>query len=63
MTLDWILHPLKNHLKDIIGIMDKYEVCIIKVTVSVFNFLNFIAILGSMNIILILWKHTQNFKA
>ena len=59
MILDWILYPLKNYLKDIIGIMDKF----IKVTVSVFNFLNFIAVLGSMNIILILWKCTQNFKA
>ena len=63
MTLDWILYPLKNDLNDITGIMDKYKVCIIKVTGSVFNFLNFIAVLGSRNIILVLWKYTQTFKA
>lgn len=36
--------------------------CIIKVTVSMLNFLNLKAVLGSMNNILNLWKCTLKFS-
>lgn len=51
----------KNDIKDISEIMDKYKMCITKVIISMLNFLNLIAVLGSINNILILWKCTLKF--